>query len=104
MVADAEAKPWRYVGSAVDGVHFEIVPGVNVWDQRWRPVRRAVPAPLTGNAFRDMGRFDERVTVLDPSYGQPRELQVWELDGTSGPLRFAAGEVSNTIFVFYLPE
>ena len=95
---------WRFAGSCADGQRFEIVPGLDVWGQSWRSLRRAPPAPPSGNAFTDMMRHYETARVADPAHGSEHEFQVYEIDGPEGPLRFAAGEFSNTIFGFYLPS
>lgn len=69
-----------FEGSAVH------VGGVNVW----------------GVAWRSMG---DRIEVPHPSYPSQRHmLGVWSIDTEHGPVRFAAGELSNGVWCFYEPD
>ena len=40
---------WKFLTSATDGEHCEIVPGHNVWDYKWKSVLRDIPAAPTGD-------------------------------------------------------
>jgi hypothetical protein len=73
---------WRFAGSCIDSEPF-LLDERQVWAERWH----------------DTG---ESADVIDPIYGQPHVFGVWTI-GTP-PLRFAAGEFSNQVWGFYLPE
>jgi len=76
---------WRFVGSSVDGDAFSI-DGVEVWKHRW------VTAPVG------------RAEVVDPHYGQTFRFEVYDIEWGASRVRFAAGEFSNGIWGFYVPE
>jgi hypothetical protein len=88
---DWSAIEWRFVTVVPEGRAFEIVPGVNVWDYDWIQL-----------VAREDGRQVE-IDVVDPAYGQHRKLQLWSIANAPVPV-FAAGEFSNFMYAFYLPE
>lgn len=102
MASPRHEESWRFAGSCADGEPFEIVPGLDVWSQPWRTLRRDPPAPPSGKPFTDMLRLNQTAFVTDPKYGGVREFEIFEIDGPDGVIRFVAGEFSNSIFGFYL--
>lgn len=47
----------------------------------------------------------DRIEVPHPSYPSQRHmLGVWSIDTEHGPVRFAAGELSNGVWCFYEPD
>lgn len=73
---------WRFVGSCFDGDPFAIE-GVDVW-RPWTP---------TG----------ERAVVTDPLYPwQTHDLAVVTITDGDRVIEFAAGEVSNTVWAFFV--
>ena len=94
---------WRFVASSGESQRVEIMPGHNVWDHKWRSVMRNPPPP-TGNEFEDTFAKYERANVIDPRYGATHVFSVYDITIEGRAVRFAAGEFSNGIFGFYLPE
>ncbi len=77
-------KCWKFEKSAIDG-QCKLF-GVNIFDFEWEE---------TG----------ETATVYDPQYNQPHKMQVYNVKLLSGETKtFAAGEFSNCVWGFYLPE
>ena len=76
---------WKFAGSCIEGEHLEVL-GTNVWSCEW---------------MRSEGEIAEG---CDPLYNQPRIFSVYEL--VTGPrrVRVAAGEFSNGVWGFYVPE
>jgi hypothetical protein len=97
-------KRWRFVGTCTDGDPFELRPGVDVWASPWRSHEVNPPPAPTGNYFTGMAARYEQAAVIDPIYGEEKRFQIWTIDGPAGPVTFAAGEFSNTIWGFYLPD
>ncbi len=73
---------WRYVGHCVEGERF-LIDGVDVSDRVWRPTN------------------EPTVEIEDPHDHRPGSFQVWEVQSDGGPVRFAAGEVSNCVWGFF---
>jgi hypothetical protein len=95
---------WKFATTATEAQRVEIVSGHNIWDYEWQPVKRDSPAPRTGNDFKDMLARYETAQVIDPQYGKTHEFQIYEITVDGRVIRFAAGEFSNGIFGFYLPD
>lgn len=75
---------WRFVGSCFDGDPFAI-DGMNVWCS-WA---------ATG----------ERAVVTDPLYPwQIHDLAVWTMTGAERVVEFAAGELSNGVWGFWVRD
>lgn len=77
---------WRdvHVGFERDDL---IIGGLKVWEESWRPVEGL------------------RLIVPHPSYPQQRHaMPVYEMGDPKSPVRFAAGELSNGVWGFYVPE
>lgn len=75
---------WRFVGSCFDGAPFAIA-GIDVW-RSWSP---------TG----------ERTVVTDPLYPwQTHEFPIYTMSDNGRTVVFAAGEVSNTVWAFFIPD
>ncbi len=76
---------WHLVRLVIDGQPLTLH-GLNPWDADWV---RMDDAPL--------------VVVAHPQHPQQRhEIRQYRLNGPDGPL-FAAGEVSNNVWVFFVP-
>lgn len=75
----------RFIGVS-DGRAFSIE-DVDVWSQPWT----RVPKKMS-------------VAVVDPIYGNKLYCTVYEIQGPSGPVRFATREVSNGVWLFFDPE
>ena len=74
---------WTLVGGRSYADAVSDLPS-NVWDLDWRSTQ-------------------ESIRVTDPLYGTQRTLDVVEIDTDQGVVTFAAGEVSNGVFLFALP-
>jgi hypothetical protein len=82
---------WRFVAivCSSDPVDLE---GLNPWDHKW------------------VGDWSKRVIVAHPSYpAQRHDMSVYEMrgldrQGIERAVRFAAGEFSNSVYGFYLPD
>jgi len=73
---------WLVVGAVAEGGPID-VGGLNPWDHYFEWTRVG------------------RVTLQDPLYAwQQDTLDVWEVPTTAGARRFAAGEVSNGVWLF----
>lgn len=73
---------WRVVGAVPEFDPID-VGGINPWDH-----------------YADWSRVGQ-VSVQDPLYAwQQDRLSVWEIPTEDGPRRFAAGEVSNGVWLF----
>ena len=95
---------WTFAGSCADGEVFELVPGHNIWGSKWTmALLDPVPAP-TGDTYKDAFAKYETAQVVDPQYGRERRFSVYEIVVSGRTVRFAAGEFSNGIWGFYLPE
>ncbi len=73
---------WNFETSGLDG-QCDLF-GVNIFQHPWH-------------------RTGEVAHVLDPHYGQPRVLPVYQVVLQGRAQRFAAGEFSNGVWGFYLP-
>ena len=62
-----------------------LIAGVNIWNENWRP---------TG----------ERLELPHPDYPSQRHaIHVYEVGDPQQPVIFAAGELSNGVWGFYVP-
>lgn len=78
-------KDWNYLAIVADGERIEIE-GANVWDFAWEP---------TG---------EDAIVVPHPSYpSQQHDLYPSSITVGGKTLIFAAGEVSNCVWCFYVP-
>ena len=78
--------PWKFVGASGEGSPFEIE-GVKVWAHDWI-AEKEVP----------------RAEVKDPHYGQLFSFRVYRVEVGAKKIRFAAGEFSNSVFGFFVPD
>jgi hypothetical protein len=78
-------KTWKFLGRCLAGDTF-LINGVNVWSGSWQIV--------TG----------EQAYVKDPLYGQDFSFQVYTITVGEKQIKFAAGEFSNMVWGFYIPE
>ena len=76
---------WRFVSIGLEG-HATDVGGVNPWEVSWTD---------TGG----------RIVVAHPSYPRERHTMfTYVVAGSDPPIRFAAGEFSNGVWGFFVPE
>ena len=76
---------WRSVGMCVDGDDIDL-DGIDPWGHEWVPQQ-------------------ERIVVAHPSYpSQRHDVSVWVVRAPERDLRFAAGEMSNLVWAFFLPS
>ena len=76
---------WKVVGSTLSEGPFE-VGGVNVWAYKWRRAGGSVELP-------------------HPKYPlQMHRMDIYEIDIDGRAIRFAAGELSNGVWGFYVPN
>jgi hypothetical protein len=73
---------WEFTGAVPDGQAFEIG-GLDVWKYPWRDT-------------------NERAHIKDPLYHQDFTFHVYEMQGASQTVAFAAGEFSNCTWGFYV--
>jgi hypothetical protein len=73
---------WRFVRVATGGYRVDVA-GVSVWEVEW-------------------GESRDQITVADPRYPQLRRIDVYRPPGSG--VEFAAGEVSNGVWVFFEPD
>lgn len=76
---------WRavHVGFAKDGL---TIAGADIWALRWRRTREPV------------------LQLPHPAYPDQLDyFDIYEVDGPAARVRFAAGEVSNGVWGFYVP-
>lgn len=75
---------WRCAHIGPEGPAFDLG-GINPWAHEWRSL-------------------DEDVTLPHPDYpSQFHAYRVWEISTADKVLRFAATDVSNGVWAFYLP-
>jgi hypothetical protein len=74
---------WKFVKTGTDG-NCDLF-GVNVFDYKWK----------------DTGKEAE---VLDPLYNQAYVFDVYTIDLGNQEIVFAAGEFSNTVYGFFIPD
>ncbi len=80
-----ESLHWRavHVGFANDGLTID---GADIWKQKWR--RTGEPG----------------LQLPHPAWpNQRHDFDIYEIDGPDGPVRFATGELSNSVWGFYVP-
>ena len=80
-----DSTDWRavHVGFANDDLS---IGGVEVWKRKWRATREPV------------------LQLPHPAYPEQRHhVAIYAVDGPAGPVRFAAGELSNGVWGFYVP-
>ncbi len=76
---------WRPVGMCSEGDVFDLA-GLNPWEHEW--VSQS-----------------QRIVVTHPTYaGQRHNVDVWVIHALDRVVRFAAGEMSNQAWAFFLPE
>ena len=76
---------WKYIGHCVDGATFDIA-GLNVWQHEW--IKVAEPD----------------AHVKDPAYGSLFKFPVYAIEADGKRILFAAGEFSNCVWGFYVPQ
>jgi hypothetical protein len=80
---ETHSRQWRFSGICAEGESVS-VGGVNPWGRAWRALG------------------EPPITVSHPSY--PEQLQVlrlYKVEASGGQVTFAAGEVSNGVWLFY---
>ncbi|ALF24355.1 hypothetical protein [Fusobacterium nucleatum] len=75
-------KIWQYEKHGIDG-EVELF-RVNIFDYKWENT--------------------DTVAILDPKYNNEYYLNVYKVIIDGKEYEFAAGEVSNCIWIFYLPK
>jgi hypothetical protein len=76
-----ELMAWR---NATDSVLADYFHGENVWSKEWRSIGIAV--------------------VLEPSQGSQQHFPIYEAEFSGQTKQFVAGEISNGVWLFYVPE
>ncbi|PVG83490.1 hypothetical protein DDE18_09455 [Nocardioides gansuensis] len=75
---------WRSIGMCWEGEEIDLQ-GLNPWEHEWESQ-------------------SERIVVAHPSYpSQRHDVDVWVIHGPDRVVRFAAGEMSNLAWAFFLP-
>lgn len=75
---------WRSVGMCWGGEEFDLQ-GLNPWEHEWESQ-------------------PERIVVAHPEYpSQRHDMGVWVIHAPDRVVRFAAGEMSNLAWAFFLP-
>jgi hypothetical protein len=78
-------RDWREVHVGTEGDNVQIG-GIKVWQHDWRP------------------SGEDAVQLPHPSYPQQRHrFSIYETGPNSSPVCFAAGELSNGVWGFYIP-
>ena len=75
-------KTWQYEKHGIDG-EVELF-GVNIFDYKWENTHT--------------------VAILDPKYNNEYHFNVYKVIIDGKEYEFAAGEVSNNVWCFYLPK
>jgi hypothetical protein len=76
---------WKLLTVVIDGEHLEIE-GVNVWEFKWQTID------------------EPKLSVPHPSYpSQQHELSPCYIESNDKKILFAAGELSNCVWCFYVP-
>ena len=76
---------WHSVGLCWDGEDFDLE-GINPWHHEWASQA-------------------ERIVVAHPSYPTQRhDADVWTIHTSDRVIKFAAGEMSNLAWAFFLPD
>jgi nitrogen fixation protein FixH len=82
---DAITPGWRLVDVVIEGDSVR-VSGIDPWEHAWT-------------------RESRTIVVAHPSYPHQRHvLDVWQVAGPDGSAIFAAGELSNGVWSFYVRE
>jgi hypothetical protein len=77
---------WREVAIGFSSDEIRIG-GINVWAEEWRPIKIAP------------------VMLPHPAYlKQFHSYQIYEIGDAEHPIRFAASELSNNVWGFYVPD
>jgi hypothetical protein len=76
---------WKFVGTPVDERNY-VINGVNVWAHKWQEIE------------------DETAHVQDPHYSQDFQFDVYIIEHEEQRVKFAAGEFSNGVWGFYVPD
>jgi len=77
---------WRFVSIGLEGDSVDIGGGMNPWDAEWVSTYR-------------------RIVVAHPQYPRERHTMfTYEVAGSDPPVVFAAGEYSNGVYGFYVPD
>ncbi|MCL1036106.1 hypothetical protein L2750_02910 [Shewanella submarina] len=85
IVADGQNTGWHLLKVAAQGEPV-VIGGRNVWTLAWQET-------------------EQQISVEHPDYpGQIHSLDVYELQTEEQTLMFAAGELSNNVWCFYLPD
>lgn len=82
-VKESKTKTWKYEKAGVDG--NATLFGVNIFDYEWKGTNRTVK-------------------VRDPLYGNEYVFSIYTVTIKGMEQEFAAGEFSNCVWGFYLPE
>ena len=82
---------WLFLTSWA-GERWEIAPGVDLGADDWL----AIIDPETGR--------QREIKALDPAYGTRRSLSLWYLSHGENICIFAADEVSNGIWIIFVPK
>jgi len=78
-------KGWRFVSIGFEGESTDIG-GVDPWDVSWTPT-------------------NDRITVAHPDYPSERHtMSVYTVVDATPPITFAAGEFSNGVWGFFVPN
>jgi hypothetical protein len=79
---------WKVLGVVVDGQEIDI-DGINPWEHQWCQIST------------------ERVQLQNPAYParqNPVEVSIYKIEDAGRKVTFAAGEVSNCVWCFYVPK
>jgi hypothetical protein len=77
---------WRFVSIGFEGDPTDVGGGINPWAVTWVSTHG-------------------RIVVAHPSYPNQRHTMfTYEVEGTDPPVVFAAGEYSNLVYGFYVPD
>ena len=77
---------WLLVSIGLEGEAIDIGAGINPWNVKWISTHR-------------------RIVVAHPEYPRERHTMfTYEVEGTDPPVVFAAGEFSNLVYGFYVPD
>lgn len=81
---------WRSVSIGFEGDPVDLGGGLDPWAPAWR------------SGWRSAGEW---IVVAHPQYPDERHrMFVYEIDAPGGPVTFAAGEYSNGVWGFHVPE
>jgi len=82
---DDETAGWRAVGVVLDGQPIDLGGGIDPWKHSWRAL-------------------DQEVWMRHPSWPtQLHDLPTYEITAGDRTIVFAAGELSNQVWGFYVP-